>query len=156
MLSAIRRFFDDEIDTRDDGGPAVRDERLQLATCALLLETARADDDYDDAEHRAVVEAIVRQFGLPEDRVARLLALAEAERDESTDLYQFTRLIRERFERPEVLSVVAALWRVVWSDGVLESREDALMHKVGNLLGVEHRELMALKVRARREADAAD
>ena len=40
---------------------------------------------------------------------------------------------------------------MVFSDGVLEAHEDALMHKMATLLGVRHEELMALKVKVQNE-----
>ena len=39
---------------------------------------------------------------------------------------------------------------VLTTDGVLEAHEDALMHKMGRMLGVRHEELMALKLRVKR------
>jgi uncharacterized tellurite resistance protein B-like protein len=48
------------------------------------------------------------------------------------------------------LAVLELLWQVVYNDGVLEAREDALMHKMGTLLGVRHEELMALKLKVKR------
>lgn len=147
MLSAIRRFFDDEMTaTPKDGGV---DEGLALATGALLLEVARSDDEFSEVEQEEVVAIVRSKFHLDAEQADRLIALAEAERHQSTDVFQFTSLIAERFDKPRKLAVVESLWRVVWSDGVLEAHEDALMHKLGHLLGVSHRELMALKLRAR-------
>ena len=153
MLSAIKRFFEDEMGSgRQEADPG---HRLRLATCALLLEAAGADAHVAPEERAAVTAAVRRQFDLDDADVERLLELAAEELRASNDLYQFTRLIRDDFSRHEKLAVVEALWRVVWSDGVLESHEDAMMHKVGTLLGVDHDELMALKIRARGSAPDA-
>jgi uncharacterized tellurite resistance protein B-like protein len=38
---------------------------------------------------------------------------------------------------------------VVYSDGVLDAHEDALVHKLSKLLGLKHEEAIALKLRAR-------
>ncbi len=153
MFSGIRRFFDDEMGSADTN--VSTGLRLRLATCALLLEVAGADDHVAPEERNAVIAAVRRQFHLDEDSVERLLDLAAEELSASNDLYQFTRLIKDHFTREDKLAVVESLWRVVWSDGVLESHEDAMMHKVGTLLGVSHEELMALKIRARRSAPEA-
>lgn len=145
MLSAIKRFFDEEI----DAAPGDDDNGLRLATCALLLEVALADDEFAAEEREAVAAAIRSHFPMDRDQVDALVELARREREDSNDLYQFTRLVKDRFPRDRKLAVVESLWKVVWSDGVLESHEDAMMHKMGTLLGVTHRELMALKIRAR-------
>lgn len=145
MLDAIRRFFDDEMDRAAD---APGDD-VALAVGALLLEVAESDDEFAVEERRSVLAVLKERFGLDAARAERLLDLADQERRERSDLFQFTRLIGERYDKPRKLAVVEALWRVVWSDGVLEAHEDALMHRLGTLLGLSHRELMALKIRAR-------
>ena len=80
---------------------------------------------------------------------AALLMVADQERRQSTDLYQFTRLIEDQFDRAEKLAVLEELWRVVYSDGQLEAHEDALLHKLCTLLGLKHQELIALKLRVK-------
>ncbi len=147
MLSGIRRFFDKEMAATDNSNST--DDGLALATCALLLEVAESDDEFSGDEREAIIAIVRTKFELDNDQADRLISLATEQRVDSTDMYQFTRLVAEKFDRPRKLAVVESLWRVVWSDGVLEAHEDALMHKLGTLLGVSHRELMALKLRAR-------
>ena len=151
MLDALRRFFDEEVASGAADG-ADDTLRLRKATCALLLEIAWADDDFGP-EERHVVETLVRErFGLDGPAAAELMALAEKERARSTDYYQFTRLMREELSREERLDILRMLWTVVYSDGVLEAHEDALVHKLTRLLGLKHQETIAMKLRARDSA----
>lgn len=122
---------------------------LRLATAVLLLEAAHADSEFADEERNAVSEVLRTRFGLAEADVAELLAAAEQARWESGDLYQFARQLNDAYPLPRKLAIVELLWEVVYSDGVLEAHEDALMHKVANLLGIRHEDLMALKRRAK-------
>jgi len=153
MLESIRSFFAGHVDASVPDAAGQRD-RVRIATCALLLEAAHADADFDAGEAREIGRIVARRFRLDEQHTEQLLALAEAEREEATDLYQFARLINANFTRAQKLAVVELLWQVVYSDGRLEAHEDALMHKVANLLGLQHRELIALKLRARDAHDA--
>lgn len=147
MLDALQKFFRDEVAPDAEGVDETR--RLQVATCALMLEIAWADDSFSDAE-RETVSALVRdRFGLDAAAADRLLDMARLKRDESTDLYGFTHLIKDGLSRPERLRVLESLWRVVYSDGVLEAHEDALVHKLAKLLGLRHEETIALKLRVR-------
>ena len=148
MLDAIRKIFQEEV--APSGKPGDDDERrIQVSTCALLLEIAWADEDFSDEERNEVASLVQKRFALDDAAVSALLDLARRERERSTDLYQFTRLIRERLPRPERLRILEALWLVVYSDGVLEAHEDALVHKLTRLLGLKHEEAIALKLRAR-------
>lgn len=149
MLDRIQRFFND----RMAAAPVAAEDdaaRLRVATCALLLEVAHADSDFSAEERRTIAGLVGRRFGLAESDAAELLELAEAERRAADGLYGFARLINEEYPRGRKLAVVELLWRVVYSDGVLEAHEDALMHRVGKLLGLRHDELIAVKLQVKK------
>ncbi len=146
MFDAINKFF---LDRLGPDQPDTDANRLQVATCVLLLEVAHADDDFSAEELATIHRLMARRFDLSEDEAARLVTLAGQERLAQDDLYSFCRLVNESYPRARKLAVLELLWEVVYSDGVLENHEDALMHKMGTLLGVRHEELMALKVRVK-------
>ena len=150
MLEAINRFFADRLAPE----PAVAtsdDVRLQVATCALLLEVAHADDEFSEAEQITIVSLLRQRFGITQAEADRLLSLAQQEYDDATDLYQFARLINQHYSHREKLTVLEQLWQVVYSDGQLEAHEDALLHKLASVLGLRHEELIALKLRVKRD-----
>ena len=144
MLERIQQFFNQRM-----AGEAPLDDaaRLRIATSALLLEVAHADKDFSDDERALVSRLIAERFQLSDEDTAALLGLADTERRYADDLYEFARLVNEDVPRSRKLAVIELMWRVVYSDGVLEAREDALMHKVAHLLGVRHDELIALKLK---------
>jgi len=148
MFGSLKSFFQDNV------APAGQDDdahRLQIATCALLLEVAHADDDYTAEEVGTIMALVGKRFGLDAEETSDLLHVADEERKNSGDLYQFARLINDGFTRERKLAVLELLWQVVYSDGVLEAHEDALMHKMSTLLSIRNDELMALKIRVKRE-----
>jgi len=148
MLDRIQRFFNERISVAAGAGDDDA-HRLRVATCALLLEAAHADQEFSAQERETVAAIVGRRFGLDAAAAADLLALAEEQRREADGLYPFARLINEEYPRPRKLAVVDLLWRVVYSDGVLEAHEDALMHRIGKLLGLRHEELIAVKLRVK-------
>ncbi|MFO7655356.1 MAG: TerB family tellurite resistance protein [Candidatus Krumholzibacteriia bacterium] len=151
MLDAISRFFQNRLEpVTDADSPG---DRLAVATCALLLEVAHADETFTEAEHGLIERLMRSHFGLGEDDAAELVRLAESERRDATDLYQFARLINERYSRADKILVMQQLWRVVYSDGRLEAHEDALMHKLAHLLQLRHDELIAVKLEVKRRLE---
>lgn len=143
MFGSLQKMLQGALTAAPD--PADEASRLRLATAVLLLEAAHADSEFSDDERGAVDAMIAARFGLDAEGAAQLVAAAEQARWESGDLYRFARQLNDAFPLPRKLAVVELLWEVVYSDGMLEAHEDALMHKVGNLLGVRHEDLMALK-----------
>ena len=151
MFRSLSNFFQDTmapVENRDEDL-----DHLQVATCALLLEAAHADSDFTEQEEAAIAGMVGARFGLDAGQTDELLHVADEERRKSGDLYQFARLINENFTRARKLAILELLWQVVYSDGVLEAHEDALMHKMGTVLGVRHEELMALKLKVKRSLE---
>lgn len=147
MFDALNKFFQDKLSPESDQMDAQR--QLQVATCVLLLEVAHADDEFSEAEQGTIEQVVARRFQLDEEETRQLLDLANRKRQKEEDLYRFSRLVNESYSRPRKLAILDLLWEVVYSDGVLEAHEDALMHKLGTLLGVRHEELMAVKVKVK-------
>ena len=148
MFGSLKSFFQDNVAP----GEQIDDvQRLQVATCALLLEVAHADDEYSADEVGTIMALVGKRFDLTADETSELLHVADEERKRSGDLYQFARLVNDSFTRERKLAVLELLWQVVYSDGVLEAHEDALMHKMSTLLSIRNDELMALKVRVIRD-----
>lgn len=125
----------------DDGAAAAR------AACVLMVAAARADGEFSRDEACAIATLVSGHFGLDADETAELVAAAAAE--DATDLFPAARILNETLDRRQRLDVVELLWRVVLSDGRLETRENALMHKVAHLLNLSHGDLIALKLAAR-------
>ncbi len=149
MFDSLSQLFKKTMSEKDD---AAREEHhLRVATCVLLLETAHADDDFSADECRTIEKMVGARFGLGSAETSELLALAEKERTAGSDLYSFARLVNENYPRPRKLAILELLWEIVYNDGILEAHEDALMHKMGTLLGVRHDELMAVKVSVRKK-----
>jgi uncharacterized tellurite resistance protein B-like protein len=138
MIEAIRRFFSERLvdPPAHDSGPD-RDSRVQLAAGALLLELAHADDEFS-AEERAHIEStLARHFGLQETEVAELMTLAEAERSQSLDHFQFTRLIASEYDLGQKMVLAEVMWGVILADGKLSDHETHLLRKMASLMQIE-------------------
>lgn len=139
MLNSIKSFFSrnmekpDVVQSDDSSAPSDHDP-IAVAACALLLELAYADDEFTDDERHHIESAVAHHFGLSSETVAEVIELAEQERIRSVDLYQFTKLIAERYDLGQKLVLAEVMWRVVYADGELAKHESYLMRKISNLL----------------------
>ena len=122
---------------------------LKVAVCAVLLEVARADQDFDPVERRTIVTLLRRQFDISEAEVEELIAATEAERSGMPDLWPFTNALRRVFTPDEKLDLLVMVWQVVFADEVLDAHEDLLVRKLTTMLSVNHSVVMEAKRRAR-------
>jgi len=141
-IHEIRRYFLSKLSSPEE---TARPAAVAIAACALLLEIAHADDAFGEDERERILRAVREDFGVPPEDVAEIVRLAEAERRESVDLYQFTRLVSEKFSREERLRLVEVIWGVVYSDGTLTAAENQLARRIAELLGFQHPEVQAVR-----------
>ena len=149
MIDLIKRVLADKKNNKEPSGQEEPDAHIAL--CVLLLEAAHIDGECSNEEKEHVVETLTTRCGIPRMQIDELLASSYKERDDSVDLFRFTRYLNNHYTKKEKLSVMEAVWRVIHVDGRLESHEDHFAHKLANLLRLTHKELIACKIKARQQ-----
>ena len=147
MLKQIKRFFDQHLGA--DSLAQDPEHVLRLAVSALLLEMTYVDGEVWRKQRSAVEQAVRTCFDLTEEETAELLALAEAERAEATDYFQFTSLINRGYTPDQKEKLVETLWRVAYANEALHKYEEHLVRKIADLLHVPHRIFIAAQLRSR-------
>jgi uncharacterized tellurite resistance protein B-like protein len=132
-----------------------RRERIRIATCAILLEVAKSNDEFSPVEKTTLSSILKERFDLPDEAIPELLEITNKSRKESVDLWEFTNLINENYSKEEKKEILEAAWRLIYADDKLDMYEDHFIHKLAKLLRLEHRDLIAakLKIKAERRRD---
>jgi uncharacterized tellurite resistance protein B-like protein len=113
----------------------------------LLVEVARSDQDFSDAERRAVLGSIQGKFGLSSGEAQELLALAELQSRDAHDIYQFTSKIDAAFSPARKERLIEELWRAAYSDSTLHAYEEHLIRRVADMLHLSHAQFISAKLR---------
>lgn len=129
----------------------VDSRRVPIATCVVLLEAARIDSEFSDVERGHIVESMRSRFDLSAEEASDLLDEAVDARDESTDLWRFTHEINEAYSTAEKLLILEEVWRIFYSDGTLDGHEDHLAHKLRDLLNLNQKQLIDVKMKVLKE-----
>ena len=145
MIRALKSLFEASDSESED---ALR-HRLQLASAALLIETARADFTQDQAEQAAMETLLCSALKLNEMEVQQLIKQASARVDESISLYEFTRLINDHFTSNQKLQLIHNMWVVAWADNSVDRYEEHLIRQVAELTYVPHEHYIRSKYKAR-------
>ncbi|MGD8566588.1 MAG: TerB family tellurite resistance protein [Gammaproteobacteria bacterium] len=151
MLSTIKNFFETHINAEAKPGADDLEQRLRIATVALLLETARADFNVQDEELAAVARHAQAFFQLAPEQTSELVSLAEQESKNVTSYYEFTSLINDEFTVGDKVKIIELMWQVAYADNELEKYEEALVRKIADLLYVPHTQFIAAKHRVKKE-----
>jgi uncharacterized tellurite resistance protein B-like protein len=138
----------------DTGRNTDADRELQIATCALLLDCAHADNEFAPEEERKIEQLMRGHFALSEEAFHEIKKLSGEKLKGSIDLWQFAKTIKEQYSYRQKKKIIEMVWAVIYADDTLEAHEDYLVHKLATVLSLDHRELIdaKLKILAQKKA----
>ena len=145
MLTRIKNFFEQNLSLGSTDEAEDSEHVLRLAIGALLLEMTRMSDEVLTEEREAVEFAVREHFDLSASEAQELLEMAEEERSNSTDYFQFTSLINNHYTPEHKVKLIEMLWRIAYADDSLHRYEEHLVRKVAELLYVPHSTFIAIK-----------
>ena len=145
MINALKKLFEAPAQESE----ADRQQRMRLAAAALLIETARADFSQEASEQAALEQLLSTSLQLDPAAVRELLEAASNRLDDSTSLYEFTRVINDYYSATQKLELIGAMWRVAYADGDLDKYEEYLIRQVAELTYVPHADYIRAKLEAR-------
>jgi uncharacterized tellurite resistance protein B-like protein len=137
MLSKIVSLLSSKNDASRESADD-RNRRITIAVCVILLEMARSDDDFAASELDHVKKVLTTGLGVAPEDVDSILAIAGREQEEAIDLWAYTNLINEKFDKEEKQRLIEMAWETAYADGRLDQNEVSLAHKSANLLHVPH------------------
>ena len=126
-------------------------KKLQIATCAIFLEMAKSDDNCTEEESKQIVSVMQRTFDLEKEYVDELIDLAKSRLVQSISIYEFTDIINTNFTSDEKFELMKNLWRLIYTDQKLDKYEDQLVKKLGKMLHLEHKDVIAAKLMVKQE-----
>jgi uncharacterized tellurite resistance protein B-like protein len=122
-------------------------DRTHVATCVILLEIAKSDDEFSSVEQETTKALLKHEFAIPEEDIEDLMKIAAEKRDDSIDLWEFTNLINQKFSEEEKKRIVESAWKIIYADEKLDKYEDHLVHVLAKLLRLDHSDLIDAKLR---------
>ncbi len=147
MLKKIQSFFEKNF-IADSNKTINIEHQLNLAAAALLVEMVLQDEHIDAAEVVSVKRLLCEQFDLSATEAEDLYLLAEEEKHSATDYHQFTKLIASHYTQPQKIRLIESLWKVAFSDQVLDRYEEHMVRRIADLIHVSHKDFIQARHRA--------
>ncbi len=149
MLNKIDSFFSKYLNKK--GGKVQRAHNIEVATCAVLLEIARIDEEFTDEEQQIINGILKKEFSLTDEEVKNLIKLTGEELEQSSDLWYFTNTINKNFSKEQKIQLIEHIWQIIYSDKHLKGHEDYLVHKLQRLMWLDHKDLIDAKTKVKKE-----
>jgi uncharacterized tellurite resistance protein B-like protein len=146
MIGILKSFFANEAAGLSKAN-IPQPHRLHVATCAILLEMAKIDGEFNDSERQNIISIFKNKYDLADDEIAALIEASEEELERSIDLWQFTKQINKNYTPDEKIGIIETIWQVAYADGRLDKHEDYLIHKLSAILNISHKHLIDAKLK---------
>ena len=127
----------------------IEDEKissLDKACSALLIEVAYADKVFDESEINSLRESLKETYDIDEEIINELISDAKKTVDESTSLYEYTRVVNDEFDYSDKLELLSRIWKLAFADGNLDKYEEHLIRKISDLIHISHSDFIKIKL----------
>ena len=118
---------------------------LQLATCILLIEVSKSDDDFDTDEQEKIKKLIQAKFDLNIEELNYIYSLSNDNHKNMTSLFEWTDIINKECSYEEKLIIIGYMWDIAFTDSKIDKYEDYTIRKVSELIYVKHKDFINLK-----------
>jgi uncharacterized tellurite resistance protein B-like protein len=150
MFTKLQNFFNQYLNDKAEATIPL-ERRLHMATAALMVEMLHADEQVTEQEEAKLQQLLKQRFNLDTVEIEALIDLANNEKHEATDYYQFTSLLNEHYSQQQKIDLVEDLWKLAYADHELDKYEEHLLRRLAELLHVPHTDFMRTKHKAMKE-----
>jgi len=120
-------------------------DQLQLATCVLLIEVSKSDDDFDLEEQKKIKTLVQKKFQITQDKIESLFAHSDEKHNTMTSLFDWTEIINKECSYDQKCTIIGFMWDIAYIDGKIDKYEDFTIRKVADLIYVKHKDFISLK-----------
>ena len=126
-------------------------DNTNILIAALLIHAAKIDDNYTNIEKEIIKKALISLNAITPNEVEELLLQAEKKEQESNQIIEFTKEIKNKSMEFR-LKIIEILWKIVYSDGTSDSYESNLIRRLCGLLYVSDKDSGIIKLKVRDSA----
>jgi|TARA_R110000744_G_scaffold114512_4_gene214175 uncharacterized tellurite resistance protein B-like protein len=145
MITKLVNWFEEKTRQNEESGQGGSQE---VATAVLLYELMRADGDFSTEEQHAYEQILRSHFSLDDSQLNELLALTKEKASQATDFSQFTRVINATNSVAQKRGIIDGLWKIAYSDDVIDPEEEHMIRRVADLLYIPHSQFIKSKLAA--------
>ncbi|MDB9810869.1 TerB family tellurite resistance protein [Candidatus Pelagibacter sp.] len=116
---------------------------------ALLIYTAKIDEDYTKKESEIIKKTII-ELGADKSNIDQLISDATIIEKNSNQILDFTREVKNLPEKDKI-KIIESLWKIIYTNDNADIYETSLMRKLAGLIYVDAKIMGALKEKAKKE-----
>ena len=119
-----------------------------LEVACLLIHASKIDEDYSDSE-RIIIKQTLKSLGAEQSQIDDIIIKAERIESDSNQILDFTRKLKNE-DKEVKLSLIEALWKIIFSNDIKDMYEANLMRRLTGLLYLNPKEVGDIKEKIRK------
>ena len=119
-----------------------------ILVTALLIHAAKIDENYTELEKKIIKKAIINLNQIDPNKAEEILKLAEKKEEESNQIVEFTREIKQ-YPMEFRLKIIEIIWKIVYSDGTSDNYESNLIRRICGLLYISDKDNGNIKIKVK-------
>tara|TARA_B100000886_G_scaffold24551_1_gene15731 strand:- start:102 stop:518 length:417 start_codon:yes stop_codon:yes gene_type:complete len=118
-----------------------------IEVACLLIHASKIDEDYTINEKNIIKETLL-SLGAKETEINSIITDAEKIEQDSNQILDFTKKLKNE-DKETKLSLIEALWKIIFSNNIKDMYEANLMRRLTGLLYLDPRDVGDLKEKVR-------
>ena len=127
----------------------VNDSYSYSTIAALLIHTAKIDEDYDEKEQNIIKKTLI-ELGAESSSIDSLISDAAIIEENSNQILDFTKEVKNAPESDKI-RIIESLWRIIYADDNADIYETNLMRRLAGLLYIDAKIMGRLKEKIKQE-----
>ena len=121
------------------------EKNFLVKVCALLIYTAKIDENYTDKEDN-IIKNVILELGCSSEDLPQLINEAKEIEENSNQILDFTKEVKNLSETKKI-KIIEALWSIIYSDKDADNYETNLMRRLAGLLYIDNQKVYNLRLR---------
>ena len=114
-----------------------------LKICALLVHSAKIDENYTNKEDQIIRETILK-LGADQKNLSEIIKKAKVIEENSNQILDFTKEVKILPEQDKI-KIIEALWTIIYSNDDADIYETNLMRRLAGLLYIDSKTMGDIK-----------
>ena len=114
-----------------------------IKIAALLIHTAKIDENFSIEEEKIIEEAIVN-LGASKQNVKEIIIESKIIEENANQILEFTKEVKNMEENKKI-QIIETLWRIIYSNKDADIYETNLMRRLAGLLYIDNKTMGDIK-----------
>ena len=123
-----------------------KNNNKNILIAALLIHAANIDENSTEIDKKIITKAIINLNEISPDEAKKILKLAEKKEEESNQIVEFTKEIKQ-YPMEFRLKIIEIIWKIVYSDGTSDNYESNLIRRICGLLYISDKDNGNIKIK---------